>query len=54
MIRVPGALVLMLLGKGKAKYSDKMFLLFRSQHVSAQIGHRQAMHEKFTNDDGIL
>jgi hypothetical protein len=30
-----------------------MFLLLNSQPVSAQIGHRQAIVEEYTNDDGI-
>jgi hypothetical protein len=31
----------------------QMFLLSHSQHVSAQIGHYQASHEEYTNDDRI-
>jgi hypothetical protein len=31
----------------------QMFLLFHSQHVSAQINHHQVMREKYTNDDWI-
>jgi hypothetical protein len=30
-----------------------MFLLFHSQHVSAQIGNHQVIFEEYTNDDGI-
>jgi hypothetical protein len=30
----------------------EMFLLINSQHISAQIGHRQAILEEYTNDDG--
>jgi hypothetical protein len=29
-----------------------MFLLFHSQHVSAQVGH-QVIREEYTDDDGI-
>jgi hypothetical protein len=32
---------------------EQMFLLFHSQHVSAQIGHYQVLREKYANDDGI-
>jgi hypothetical protein len=31
----------------------QMFLLSHSQHVLAQIGHYQVIHEEFANDDGI-
>jgi hypothetical protein len=30
-----------------------MFLLFNSQHVSAEIGHHQAILEGYTNFDGV-
>jgi hypothetical protein len=30
-----------------------MFLLFHSQHVSAQMGSHQMFHVEYTNDDGI-
>jgi hypothetical protein len=31
-----------------------MFLLISSQDVAAQIGHHQAIHEEYTNGDGIF
>jgi hypothetical protein len=31
----------------------QIILLISSQHVSAQIGHRQVIFEEYTNDGGI-
>jgi hypothetical protein len=31
----------------------QMFLLFNAQHVSAQIGHHQAILEEYIHGDGI-
>jgi hypothetical protein len=34
--------------------NKKMLLLFHSQHLSAQIDHRQVIRKKYTDSDGIL